>query len=454
MTDVKLKDIEELLLEETGNSFGENKFRELARLIFEINRRDKASPETLLKHPEIEKVLRDNLLSPNKKFDRIKKYLFNLRFPGGAGMHSNLFIGGSIAGITSPPLEKNIQKKGFYPNRIFLEKNTSKNKFAEKIVAHFPKSEKITIESIKEYKRFSEFGFDTWKKDLFISDEKTDFFKSCPCTKHAVSCGYKIFNLGFGCPYDCSYCYLQEYTNFPGIILNANIEDFFKAFEWAFKGMRHLRIGTGEFTDSLALDNITGYSKELVTFFGSLGHTLELKTKSTNISNLQNLHHNGKTVIAWSLNPQKIVAAEELNTASLEERLKSMAEVKSWGYKVAAHFDPIIFYPGYLNDYKEVIEKLYLAANGDLSWISLGTLRFRPRLKGIIEERFPKTNYIYEEFIVDHDKKVRYYPELRVKIYNNMADLLRKKFKNTPIYLCMEEECVWKKISGLSKVPF
>ena len=55
-----------------------------------------------------------------------------------------------------------------------------------------------------------------------------------------------------------------------------------------------LRIGTDEFTDSLALDSLTCFSPLLVNFMRDKKNAiLELKSKSVVINNLKGLDHGG-----------------------------------------------------------------------------------------------------------------------------------------------------------------
>ena len=110
---------------------------------------------------------------------------------------------------------------------------------------------------------------------------------------------------------ECTYCYLQEYTNSPGIIFPANIESFFKNFNsYKRPGMR---IGSGEFSDSLMLDNVTEYSILIADFFKDNKDIIfEFKTKSANIKNLLEARHAGNIVVSWSLNPQGIIDENEL----------------------------------------------------------------------------------------------------------------------------------------------
>ncbi|OQY57486.1 MAG: hypothetical protein B6245_16810, partial [Desulfobacteraceae bacterium 4572_88] len=58
----------------------------------------------------------------------------------------------------------------------------------------------------------------------------------------------------------------------------------------------------------------------------------------------------------------------------------------------------------------------------DVVWISLGTFRFMPSLKPIIQDRFPDSKIIYGEFIPGLDGKMRYFKPLRIRLYHGVRD--------------------------------
>ena len=316
------------------------------------------------------------------------------------------------------------------------------------------------IASFKEYRRrrgsFGIAQYNRRSRTVIITREKFDFYKRCPCTPGAVSCGYHILNLGFGCLYECAYCYLQLYVNSPGLIFPANLDDYFDRFrayrdspaERAWRKGPYLRIGTGEFSDSLMLDDITAYSLPLIEFFRDSPATLfEFKTKSDNIQNLLRIDPRGKIVIGWTLNPPKVVAENEFYTASLSRRLRAARRCGDAGYRLAFHFDPIISYPGWERDYAGVLEELFSTVRPEeIAWISLGTLRFRKELKGIMENRFPENTLLDQELVPGFDGKLRYPAPLRLKIYRTMIDLFRKHHPRPPLYLCMEDKRIWKEL--------
>ncbi|MGD9052073.1 MAG: DNA photolyase, partial [Desulfobacterales bacterium] len=211
-----------------------------------------------------------------------------------------------------------------------------------------------------------------------------------------------------------------------------------------------LRIGTGEFTDSLIWTLWTDITRLLVDRFAAQEHAvLELKTKTTAIDQLQKLNHNRKTIAAWSLNTPKIIRSEERGTAGLSARIDAAARCEKWGYPLAFHFDPLIIYDGCEKDYARVIESLFSRLSAEnMVWISLGTLRFPPRVKPLIQKRFPDSKIVYAEFIRGSDGKMRYFKPLRIDLYRKIIACIREHAPDVIVYLCMEDDEVWQKTLG------
>jgi len=289
------------------------------------------------------------------------------------------------------------------------------------------------------------------KRHLLLCQNKGKFLKPCPATREYTCCGYQVLNIGTNCPMDCVYCILQAYLNNPWLSFFVNIDDLLAELDAAlFKNRnRFWRIGTGEFTDSLALDRLTGLSRILVEYMRDKSNAvLELKTKTARIHNLQDLDHGGRTVVAWSLNSQRVVEREELHSAPLKQRLAAAAQCASWGYKLAFHFDPIIYYDGWEEGYNETISLLFeTVPKKSIVWISLGCLRFLPALKFIAGERFPRSAFFYEEFTEGLDGKYRYFRALRETMYRFLYERISDRASSdTCVYLCMESDEVWRQV--------
>ncbi|MFC1514610.1 radical SAM protein [Candidatus Omnitrophota bacterium] len=416
---------------------------QVERLVYELIKAKKMTYAGIVR--SIGHDLREINPQGKDRFQHIKKTLVSLRYPvtcARAAIDPNdLFLNK----LKTAKKEAYHPGKCFTPKRVIVETQVKDSDLVTTIRRLFPK---ITIEFTEYYSRFLKdyrlTPHNLKQPLLFVVKEKWDFVKKCPCTKKHLGCGYWILNLGFGCPYDCSYCYLQHYQNFPGVVLPANIDDFFATFDLFFKKIgRPIRIGTGEFCDSLALDHITGYSRRLIDFFSQRPVLFELKTKSAHIENILQQEPAGNIVISWSLNPRKIVDSEEYGVASLAQRLDAARTVQKKGYKVAFHFDPIIYYDRWADDYRKLVEKLYQKVKPPLAWISLGTLRFARQLKPAMEQRFQQSNIVYGELFVGEDKKLRYPEFLRIEIYRNMVKWIKRFDRKTPLYLCMESTTTW-----------
>lgn len=274
-----------------------------------------------------------------------------------------------------------------------------------------------------------------------IKRVKRPVIRPCPCAAHHISCGYVVISHILGCPYNCSYCFLHTFYGKDEIVIYDNEEDIIaQVSDYIRAAEKPLRIGTGQYSDSLALDKETGLSRRLIKFFAQQDrHLLELKTKSAEVDHLLNLDHKGKTVFAWSVNPQKIVESDELGSVSLAERIAAAKKCVAHGYPVAFHFDPIIFYPGWDKDYKEVVDLIFSEIDPkSIAWISLGALRYQPELKDIVSG----------EQEVGEDGKMRYLKLIRIEIFKKMQKFIRSLSKEVYIYLCMESADVWGK-SGI-----
>ena len=288
------------------------------------------------------------------------------------------------------------------------------------------------------------------KKALYITKNFGAVVKKCPGTNYYTCCNYYILHTGTFCTMDCSYCILQAYFHPPVLQYFAGLKILGQNLEKIFKKDHIFRIGTGEYTDSLIWEKISLQPKFLVEKFAKQNNSiLELKTKTTNIESLLDLDHNKKTVIAGSLNTPAIINSEETGTASLISRLKAAKRVEEKGYKLAFHFDPMVIYKDCEIEYKKVIHLIFKYVRPEnIIWISIGSFRFMPKLKQIIEKRFKDSIICYGEFIPGLDNKMRYFKPLRIKLYKSLINTIKEYDPNILIYFCMEDEEVWEKSFG------
>jgi len=295
------------------------------------------------------------------------------------------------------------------------------------------------------------------KQRIYYTAGKGRFLKKCPGTLSGyICCNYYVFNIQANCNFDCQYCILQDYIKDRRITVYTNIDNALKEVKDFLRYMpaRFYRIGTGELTDSLSLDNITNTSLELVPFFAKLDNALlELKTKSNNIGNLLKIQAKKNIVVSWSLNPQSIIDRYEKGSVSFSERLRAAIECYKAGYSVGFHLDPVILYSGWEEEYRDIISRIFNGIpQGGIIWMSIAGFRYTQGLKAIIQERFPKTRLFTQETVRAKDGKYRYLRHIRAGIYKKIVNWIKMYDPGLPIYFCMETPVVWKDVFG--KLPF
>jgi spore photoproduct lyase len=187
------------------------------------------------------------------------------------------------------------------------------------------------------------------------------------------------------CPYDCRYCFLQGSYNSAGLVLFINYEDFMAAVD-----ERIGELGDGERAcffsgydgDSLALDAVTGFAGEFLSFFEQRPRAwLELRTRSVNTAALLARKPIDNCVVAFSLSPPVVADRFDIGAPPVHSRLKAMAGLARAGWKLGARLDPLLFHDGWERGYQQLIDDLFTCVpTSSLHSLSLGPLRFPPKV--------------------------------------------------------------------------
>ena len=336
--------------------------------------------------------------------------------------------------------------------RILVEKDAESHGFASRILK---KLEGLPLEKetlAEEERKYDPLNMD--KASLRLMSFPGEFLKPCPGTKTYICCGYKILHIGTNCPLDCSYCILQAYFNQPSLRIFVNLEEKLDLIAGLIDNRPDelFRIGTGEFTDSLALDPVTALSDVLMPFVSKRQNAvLELKTKTDNIERLLSSKHRNRIIVSWSLNSPRIASREEHGAPGIRKRLQAAKKCQEEGFVVGFHFDPLIEHPGWKEEYAKTIDMMdrYIDPKG-IIWMSLGCLRYMPALKPIIRKRHPGSSILDGEFVPGLDGKMRYFKPIRTEMYRFVSGRLKQWYGDLGLYLCMESDEIWKKSLGWS----
>ncbi|MCB0361606.1 MAG: hypothetical protein KDD35_02740 [Bdellovibrionales bacterium] len=290
--------------------------------------------------------------------------------------------------------------------------------------------------------------FNLSKKQLYIQEFKGRFFKRCPGAKPGLTCcNYFVLNLGIQCNMNCTYCYLQSFINSPFLTIYSHIDQAIEELRlFASKEAEaKIRVGTGETIDSLSLDDLTLYSRNLISFFKEVPQwRLEFKTKSNKVQQFLDIEHKGNVIVSWSLNPQAIIEREELGTAGLIERLEAARKCRDHGFLVAFHLDPVIWHPDWKENYSQLVETIsYYFKSHEVLNLSLGALRFQPEQRHMMRERFGSKSYVTNaEMFRSQDGKYRYDQDLRKEMFEFIMQRFKEK-GSWNVFLCMETKESW-----------
>ncbi len=317
------------------------------------------------------------------------------------------------------------------------------------------KPEYLTKEELIEETKNLEFkeSFKNSKKTLFFTENKGKMLKKCPGSKGVLCCNYFTINSVSGCPFDCSYCILQHYIqNNPFISIFVNRDSVIDELSEFLNNHNHIRVGTGELADSLALDPLIDESGFFLKAIRDNGWenkiTFEFKTKSAEVDGLIENYkkYQGLNVVAgFSVNNEQFNKTDEIDTASIDARLAAAKKCSDAGMRVAIHFDPVIMLDENMLHYMQLIDKIFgFLDPKSVAWISMGGFRHTLSLGSVIEKRFPQSNLLQGEmFPSDRDNKLRYLSTIRRRFYKAFKDRIESYIPNPPLYLCMEKYFMW-----------
>ncbi len=351
----------------------------------------------------------------------------------------------------------------FELDAVFVEERCRTSALAARVLAHIPPGTPVSYVADGREAAMPRGGdadpFGAGKRRMVLMRRRSPFLMACPAgSAEFACCGYLVLALASNCPMDCSYCFLQEYlAGNPGFQVYANYADAMDELDRLARRSpgRSFRVGTGELADSLAFDRITGISRDLVEFFAARdGLTLELKTKTDEIENLLELDPRGRTIVSWTLSPEAVFRSSEHRTAPPSARISSARRVLEAGYNVAFHLDPIIAYPQAGRDYGELLDELFSAVPPErISFFSMGTLRMTPTLRTAARERFPGDRMLVGEEVLSPDGRYRAFAPLRVALYRKISDRIRNAAPKVPLYLCMEQRGIYRRVTGADPPP-
>jgi len=169
-------------------------------------------------------------------------------------------------------------------------------------------------------------------------------------------------SFGYGCLYNCSYCYMKRHkdkgldiaTNTGDILTAVNNHAFFTPVDKP--NQTHADFTTYDIScnEDFALHAKHHEWEKTFEFFRD--HPIAMGSFATKYvnPNLLSFDPQGKIRIRFSLMPQHKSDLHEPSTSKIIDRIKAIDTFVDAGYDVHINYSPIIVYDGWLEDYKDL----------------------------------------------------------------------------------------------------
>jgi len=269
-------------------------------------------------------------------------------------------------------------------------------------------------------------------------------------TPPEISCG-KFWELrwAYGCPLDCSYCYLRGTTRGNMRPRYVKVEHVLAALDEAFKKVKEPSIfNSGELCDSLMNPPIM--SQICDKFDQQKKHKILLLSKfgPKNVGFLLNKLRQ-QVICTWSINAQVVARIWEKAAPSPEDRIEAARLVKVAGYDTRIRIDPIFPIKNWRVHYEELLQHIVLL---EPNRIIIGTPR--GLWKTIKYAKEAGVDMSWTSFFKESSgwgRKLDF--NQRKEIYEFFYDELKSMgYQTTRITMCKETVKMWE-IMGLSYNP-
>lgn len=328
---------------------------------------------------------------------------------------------------------------------LYIEQQILDHPRTMQICNFFPKAQKIIIQHYKNIfdKTFPN-NWEQQKNILVLAQLTGDAISKAP-DGYGHSEEWWFFKTTLNCLFNCDYCYLKGAfkNDFPVVFVNyEDIETQIKDKNNELRlsaSQRTIRWYMSDRSDTQWFDKMLWTHEYFFQLFDSLSYTMcETRTKSHDISTLVSYakkYGAPKNIeVAYSLNPQSLIAAHEEGTATLDRRIENINTLLDLWYKVWIRFMPLLPVEDYMNIYTDFLE--YVITHIDMTQIyssfAGGLLYTKSDYKKIARKE-PWFQSVLDQL---HDAGDGYYRE-KLEVRQNFYGLFKKYVENC--FVCLDE---------------
>ena len=292
-------------------------------------------------------------------------------------------------------------------SHIYVESQSIDSDIAKQSFKRFPKAKIIEIEDYKKIfnKNGQDFQIQKLSTKLILAKKQPPFIY--PATDIIQDSGFSNFYYCtpiLNCIYNCEYCFLQGMYSSANIVVFTNTVEVKDAVKKQILERKYpdepLLLSLSYNTDILALENILPLTKQWIDFANNTDDLfMEIRTKSGLTSSFNKLKPSKKILFAWTLSPNNIIQKYEHKTPLLERRIMSIQKIVDSGWPVRLSFDPILIYPNWEEDYKQMFERIKETISGDKIFdITIGVFRMSDDFFNRIKKTKPDSDLFYNNY--------------------------------------------------------
>ena len=324
---------------------------------------------------------------------------------------------------------------------IYVEEAIKNHKRTKFILTKFKKSRIILINKYGEIfnKKNQNFRIQKANPCLILARKKDNFVLPTPKGFGIGSSKNFYFSHMYNCIYDCRYCFLQGMYSSANYVIFVNFEDF----DIAIKEIMEKNINSkltffsGYDCDSLALENVTGFAKHILSIFRTYPQIeIEFRTKSVQKEPFLSMKPMQNVILAYSLMPELMSNCLDNKAPSISKRIRAISELASKGWKIGLRFDPLIHGKNWKELYKELLENIYNNIYLDcLHSVSFGSLRFPKRMFKDIFKLYPNEP-LFTSPLSLNNKVISYDFEIEEEMTSYCKNLSLKYINEDQIFKC------------------
>ena len=324
---------------------------------------------------------------------------------------------------------------------IYVEEAIKNHPRTKLILKKFKKSRIISINKYGEIfnKRNQNFRIQKANPCIILAHKKDNFVLPAPEGFGIGSSKNFYFSHMYNCIYDCRYCFLQGMYSSANYVIFVNFEDFDIAIKKTIEKNINSKLTffSGYDCDSLALENVTGFAKHILSIFRTYPQIeIEFRTKSIQKEPFLSMKPMQNVILAYSLMPELISNSLDNKAPSISKRIHVISELASKGWRIGLRFDPLIHGKNWKELYKELFENIYnnISLNC-LHSVSFGSLRFPKRMFKDIFKLYPNEP-LFTSPLSLNNKMISYDIEIEEEMTSYCKNLSLKYINEDQIFKC------------------